>query len=150
MIASDEPHRLVAARKGSPLVVGIGIGEHFVASDQMALRQVTDRVIFLEDGDIVDVTTLGVRISDAAGRDVQRPIEQLGEMADHADKGHFRHFMLKEIHEQPTRDRQHLARAYRRRSHLRTGFWCRGRTRCLPMSPRCRSWPAAPVTTPGW
>ena len=102
VIASDEPHRLVAARKGSPLVVGIGIGEHFVASDQMALRQVTDRVIFLEEGDIVDVTTLGVRISDAAGRDVQRPIEQLGELADHADRGHFRHFMLKEIHEQPS------------------------------------------------
>ncbi|MBK6582900.1 MAG: glutamine--fructose-6-phosphate transaminase (isomerizing) [Gammaproteobacteria bacterium] len=102
VIASDEPHRLVAARKGSPLVVGIGIGEHFVASDQMALRQVTDRVIFLEEGDIVDVTTLGVRISDAAGRDVQRPIEQLGDMADHADRGHFRHFMLKEIHEQPS------------------------------------------------
>jgi glucosamine--fructose-6-phosphate aminotransferase (isomerizing) len=101
VIAQDEPHRLVAARKGSPLVVGIGIGEHFVASDQMALRQVTDRVIFLEEGDIVDVTTLGVRIFDLLGRDVQRPIEQLGDSADAADKGRFRHYMLKEIHEQP-------------------------------------------------
>jgi glucosamine--fructose-6-phosphate aminotransferase (isomerizing) len=101
VIASDEPHRLIAARKGSPLVVGIGIGENFVASDQMALRQVTDRVIFLDEGDIVDVTTLGVRITDATGRDVQRPIERLSEAADHADKGAFRHYMLKEIHEQP-------------------------------------------------
>ena len=101
VIASDEPHRLVAARKGSPLVVGIGIGEHFVASDQMAIRQVTDRVIFLEEGDVVDVTTLGVRIWDAMGRDVQRAIEQLGDHADSAEKGRFRHYMLKEIHEQP-------------------------------------------------
>ena len=102
VIASDEPHRLVAARKGSPLVVGIGIGEHFVASDQMAIRQVTDRVIFLEEGDVVELTTLGVRICDAMGRDVQRAIEQLGEHADFADKGRFRHYMLKEIHEQPS------------------------------------------------
>ena len=101
VIANDEPHRLIAARKGSPLVVGIGIGEHFVASDQMAIRQVTDRVIFLEEGDVVDVTTLGVRIWDAMGRDVQRPIEQLSDHADSADKGRFRHYMLKEIHEQP-------------------------------------------------
>jgi len=101
VLATDEPHRLVAARQGSPLVVGIGIGEHFLASDQIALRQVTDRVIFLEEGDIVDVTTLGVRIFDTAGRDVQRAVERLGEAADHADKGNYRHFMLKEIHEQP-------------------------------------------------
>ena len=101
VIASDEPHRLVAARKGSPLVVGIGIGEHFVASDQIALRQVTDRVIFLEEGDIVEITTLGVRIFDVEGRDVHRAIEQLSEAADHADKGRYRHYMLKEIHEQP-------------------------------------------------
>ncbi len=101
VIASDEPHRLVAARQGSPLVIGIGIGEHFVASDQIALRQVTDRVIFLQEGDIADVTTLGVRVFDSAGRDTHRPVERLGEAADHADKGQFRHFMLKEIHEQP-------------------------------------------------
>jgi len=101
VIASDEPHRLVAARKGSPLVVGIGIGEHFVASDQIALRQVTDRVIFLEEGDIVDITTLGVRVFDGTGKDVHRAIEQLSEAADHADKGRYRHYMLKEIHEQP-------------------------------------------------
>ena len=101
VIASDEPHRLVAARKGSPLVVGIGIGEHFVASDQMAIRQVTDRVIFLEEGDVVELTTLGVRICDAMGRDAQRSIEQMGDHADSAEKGRFRHYMLKEIHEQP-------------------------------------------------
>jgi len=101
VIANDEPHRLVAARKGSPLVVGVGIGENFVASDPLALRQVTDRVIYLEEGDVVDVTTLGIRICDAAGRDVQRPVEPLGEVADLAEKGRYRHFMLKEIHEQP-------------------------------------------------
>ncbi len=101
VIASDEPHRLVAARQGSPLVLGIGIGEHFLASDQIALRQVTDRVIFLEEGDIVDMTSLGVRILDGNGNDVYRSVEQLGDAADHADKGSYRHFMLKEIHEQP-------------------------------------------------
>ena len=101
VIAHDEPHRLVAARQGSPLVIGIGIGEHFVASDQIALRQVTDRVIFLEEGDIVDMTPLGVRILDGSGSDAFREVEQLGDAADHADRGEYRQFMLKEIHEQP-------------------------------------------------
>jgi glutamine---fructose-6-phosphate transaminase (isomerizing) len=101
VMATDEPHRLVAARQGSPLVVGIGIGETFLASDQIALRQVTDRVIFLEEGDLVDITPLGVRIFDRLGHDVHRAVETLGDAGDHADKGRFRHFMLKEIHEQP-------------------------------------------------
>lgn len=108
VIAADEPQRIVAARKGSPLVVGIGIGEHFVASDQMALRQVTDRVIFLEEGDLIELTTLGVRIFDANGKDAQREIVQLSEAADSSDKGSYRHYMLKEIHEQPTAIRSTL------------------------------------------
>ena len=101
VIAVDEPQRIIAARKGSPLVVGIGIGEHFIASDQLALRQVTDRVIFLDEGDIVELTTLGLRIWDSHGNDAQRPITQLSETNDAADKGSYRHHMLKEIHEQP-------------------------------------------------
>jgi len=101
VVAADEPQRIVAARKGSPLVVGIGIGEHFVASDPMALRQVTDRVIFLAEGDVIELTPLGVRIFDAQRNDAQRPIVQLSETADTADKGRYRHYMLKEIHEQP-------------------------------------------------
>ena len=101
VIAKDEPHRIVAARKGSPLVIGIGIGENFVASDPMALRQVTDRVIFLQEGDVVDLTTLGVRIWDVLGREAERTLDQLGDHADFAEKGRYRHYMLKEIHEQP-------------------------------------------------
>jgi glucosamine--fructose-6-phosphate aminotransferase (isomerizing) len=101
VICTDEPRRLVAARQGSPLVVGVGIGEHFVASDQLALRQVTDRFIYLDEGDVVELTPLGVRIFDTAGRDVERAVEQISDAHDAGDKGEFRHYMLKEIYEQP-------------------------------------------------
>ena len=102
VISRDEPRRLVAARQGSPLVVGVGIGEHFVASDQLALRQVTDRFIYLEEGDVVELSSLGIRVFDIAGRDVERSIEQISDSGDVGDKGEYRHYMLKEILEQPS------------------------------------------------
>ncbi|MGY4491564.1 glutamine--fructose-6-phosphate transaminase (isomerizing) [Pseudomonas sp. TE3610] len=100
-ISLKQPDRLVAARSGSPLVIGLGLGENFLASDQLALRQVTDRFMYLEEGDIAEITRETVRIWDNAGQLVQRETVQYHEGAEAADKGEFRHFMLKEIHEQP-------------------------------------------------
>ena len=101
IVHADEPERIVCARSGSPLVLGLGFGENFLASDQLALRQVTDRFVYLEEGDIAEITALGYRIWDQAGQPVERPVERIEGKADSADKGHYRHFMLKEIHEQP-------------------------------------------------
>jgi len=101
VISSKQPDRLVAARSGSPLVIGLGLGENFLASDQLALRQVTDRFMYLEEGDIAEIQRDIVQIWDAAGRSVTRESVQYHEGAEAADKGEYRHFMLKEIHEQP-------------------------------------------------
>ena len=101
VISAARPDRLLAARSGSPLVVGLGLGENFLASDQLALRQVTDRFMYLEEGDIAEIQRDSVQVWDADGNVVQREVVQYHEGADAADKGVFRHFMLKEIHEQP-------------------------------------------------
>ena len=102
VIAEDFPDTIVAARSGSPLVIGVGIDEHFIASDQMALRQVTDRFIFLEEGDLVELTSSSYSIFDQSGTQVERPIDKLDEAEQIAEKGQYRHFMQKEIFEQPT------------------------------------------------
>ena len=100
VVCLSQPDRLIGARSGSPLVLGVGIGENFIASDQMALRQVTDRFVFLEEGDLVELTRQGFTIYNS-GKPVSRDVVQLEE-ADHiADKGGYRHYMLKEIFEQP-------------------------------------------------
>ncbi|MFJ2548155.1 glutamine--fructose-6-phosphate transaminase (isomerizing) [Pseudomonas sp. NPDC087612] len=102
VISAKQPDRLLAARSGSPLVIGLGHGENFLASDQLALRQVTDRFMYLEEGDIAEIRRDQVTIWDVAGTAVQRETVQYHEGAEAADKGAYRHFMLKEIHEQPT------------------------------------------------
>ncbi|MCW2268943.1 glutamine--fructose-6-phosphate transaminase (isomerizing) [Pseudomonas sp. JUb96] len=102
VISAHQPDRLLAARSGSPLVIGLGHGENFLASDQLALRQVTDRFMYLEEGDIAEIRRDQVTIWDVAGAQVQRETVQYHEGAEAADKGEYRHFMLKEIHEQPT------------------------------------------------
>ncbi|MDO8406306.1 MAG: glutamine--fructose-6-phosphate transaminase (isomerizing) [Pseudomonas sp.] len=101
VISADQPDRLVAARSGSPLVIGLGLGENFLASDQLALRQVTDRFMYLEEGDIAEIRRDSVHIWDVTGQTVERESVQYRDGAEAADKGEFRHFMLKEIHEQP-------------------------------------------------
>ncbi len=101
VISASQPDRLLAARSGSPLVIGLGLGENFLASDQLALRQVTDRFIYLEEGDIAEIRRDSVQIWDEQRRAVQREQVQYHEGAEAADKGEYRHFMLKEIHEQP-------------------------------------------------
>lgn len=101
VINRDEPGRLIAARQGSPLVVGIGIGEHFVASDVFALVPVTQNFVFLEEGDVADVSRFGFRVYDQQGQMVERKLSRSEQSAMVADKGNFRHFMQKEIFEQP-------------------------------------------------
>jgi len=101
VLHADEPETLLVARQGSPLVIGVGIGEHFVASDQLALLPVTDRFIYLAEGDTALVQAESVTITDASGQRVERPINRFEHSADAAEKGNYRHFMLKEIHEQP-------------------------------------------------
>ena len=101
VLHADEPDRLVVCREGSPLVIGVGIGENFIASDQLALLPVTDRFMVLEEGDIADIRRDQVSILDRNGKPVEREVNRFEHGHDAADKGEYRHFMLKEIHEQP-------------------------------------------------
>jgi glucosamine--fructose-6-phosphate aminotransferase (isomerizing) len=100
-VSTDEPNKLVAARSGSPLVIGLGIDENFLASDQLALRQVTDRFIYLEEGDIAEISAEQVNIVDSDFAPVERKVVTISEAVDAAEKGEYRHYMLKEIFEQP-------------------------------------------------
>jgi len=101
VLCRDEPQRIVGARSGSPLVAGLGNGENFVASDAMALAGTTDRIIYLEEGDVVDVRRGGVQIYDHTGQPVEREVRVVRADAGTADLGPYRHFMQKEIFEQP-------------------------------------------------
>ncbi len=97
----NEPGRLITARRGSPLVIGIGIGEYFIASDVAALLPVTQRFVFLEDGDIADISIEGITIYDVDGKVVTRKVTVSELSADAVERGEYRHYMLKEIYEQP-------------------------------------------------
>lgn len=102
VINRGDPDRIIATRSGSPLVIGVGLGEHFIASDVFALLPVTQQFIFLEEGDIADIRRDSLTIYDKNQNKVQRPVK-LSELGpDVADKAGFRHYMLKEIFEQPT------------------------------------------------
>ena len=101
VVAADNPHQLIAARKGSPLLLGVGVGEHFVASDMSALLQVTKNVVYLEEGDVVEVNLANYRIFDAQGNAVQRPVNVSQLNNDSVELGDYQHYMQKEIHEQP-------------------------------------------------
>jgi len=101
VINKDEPGRLIAARRGSPLVIGIADGEMLIASDIAALIAETRQFVFLEDGDIADINHRGMVIYDASGRQVQRPVKTSNVMVDATNKGNYAHYMLKEIFEQP-------------------------------------------------
>lgn len=101
VIDAQDPTHLVAARQGSPLVIGVGFGEYFIASDAFALLPVTNRFIFLEEGDLAELTLDAVQIWDREGQSVTRAIKTSALSADAAERGSYRHFMLKEIFEQP-------------------------------------------------
>ena len=100
VIDSNEPDKLIVARSGSPLVIGVGMGENFVASDPLALGQVTDRFIYLEEGDIAQVELNAINIWHKE-RKVKRAVTTVAQLANDSDKGRYEHFMLKEIFEQP-------------------------------------------------
>ena len=97
----NEPHRLIGVRKGSPLVVGVGIGENFLGSDNLALLPVTQAFIYLHEGDIVDLSQDKIDIYDAALNPIKREIQHSTQSSDMTSKGRYRHFMLKEIFDQP-------------------------------------------------
>ncbi|HUA23483.1 MAG TPA: glutamine--fructose-6-phosphate transaminase (isomerizing), partial [Steroidobacteraceae bacterium] len=101
VVSENDPDRVVAARQGCPVVIGLGVEENFVASDVSALLPVTRRFMFLEEGDVAEVRRNSVRVIDANGNTVERPVRESELNADAAEKGQYRHFMLKEIHEQP-------------------------------------------------
>jgi glucosamine--fructose-6-phosphate aminotransferase (isomerizing) len=104
-----EGDRLIGARKDVPLVVGLGDGESFLASDVAAILAHTDQVIFLEDGDVADLRPWGVTITDVAGNELQRAVTTIDWSPEAAEKGGYEHFMLKEIHEQPESLSQSIA-----------------------------------------
>lgn len=100
VMSASDPHKLVLARAGCPVVIGLGLDENFVASDVAALLPVTRKFQFLEEGDIAIVEQKKVTIFDAGGEQVERPVKESELTADAAERGSFRHFMQKEIHEQ--------------------------------------------------
>jgi glucosamine--fructose-6-phosphate aminotransferase (isomerizing) len=101
VVSEHDPERMILAREGCPVVIGVGVAENFVASDVAALLPVTRRFIFLEEGDVAEIRRTSVRILDKDGNTADRPIRESELSADAAEKGQYRHFMLKEIHEQP-------------------------------------------------
>jgi glucosamine--fructose-6-phosphate aminotransferase (isomerizing) len=101
VIDQQSPDRIIAARMGCPVVLGLGNNENYVASDVVALLPVTRRFMFLEEGDVAEVTRDGIRVIDAEGNFADRPARETDMLADAAEKGQYKHFMLKEIHEQP-------------------------------------------------
>ncbi len=110
VIATKAPGKLIAARVGSPLVIGCGIGENFIASDQLALQAVTDRFIYLDEGDVAEITRDEISIWDQHDQPQVRQRVAYDGIQEQADKGEYRHFMLKEIYEQPMAVRQSLDR----------------------------------------
>lgn len=105
---STDKDRIIVARSGSPLVIGYGLGENFIASDMMALLPVTRKFSFLEEGDVAEVTRFEVNIFDAKGEPVEREAKEASVNHDSGDKGEYRHYMLKETYEQPTAIRNTL------------------------------------------
>ena len=101
VLAKSRPHCVVGARAGSPLVVGVGAGEMFLASDALALAGTTERIAYLEEGDVVEIDLGGFRVRDAADREAQRPARTVKAGAARAELGPYRHYMQKEIFEQP-------------------------------------------------
>lgn len=108
VVDTEHEDEVVVAREGSPLVLGVGIGETFAGSDTLALRQVTDTFVYLEDGDLAVLRPAGFEIFNAQGRPIERSKTRLTGSDGQADRGEFEHYMLKEIYEQPDRLRETL------------------------------------------
>lgn len=110
IIHTDYPDELITVREGSPLVIGVGIGENFISSDQLALLPITNRFIYLEEGDIARLTRDKIEVF-VNGQLVQRPVKELDATVSNASKGEFKHYMLKEIYEQPEALQQTISQA---------------------------------------
>lgn len=110
IIHSDYPDELITVREGSPLVIGVGIGENFISSDQLALLPVTNRFIYLEEGDIARLTRTSIEVF-VNGELVERPVKELDATVSNASKGEYKHYMLKEIYEQPEAIKQTISQA---------------------------------------
>ncbi|MCH4243618.1 glutamine--fructose-6-phosphate transaminase (isomerizing) [Acinetobacter gerneri] len=120
IVDTQYPDQLIAVREGSPLVIGVGIGENFISSDQLALLPVTNRFIYLEEGDIARLTRETIEVF-VNGQPVERPIKELDATISNATKGEFKHYMLKEIYEQPEAIQQTISQALNGNA-LRTDF----------------------------
>ncbi|MEN8280101.1 glutamine--fructose-6-phosphate transaminase (isomerizing) [Acinetobacter gerneri] len=120
IVDTEYPDELIAVREGSPLVIGVGIGENFISSDQLALLPVTNRFIYLEEGDIARLTRETIEVF-VNGQPVERSIKELDATISNATKGEFKHYMLKEIYEQPEAIQQTISQALNGNS-LRTDF----------------------------
>ena len=101
VVSQSDRERIILAREGCPVIIGLGVGENFVASDVSALLPVTRRFIFLEEGDVAEVRRQSIKVLDRQGNLISRTVHESELPADAADKGQYRHFMLKEIYEQP-------------------------------------------------
>ena len=110
IVHTDHPDELITVREGSPLVVGVGIGENFISSDQLALLPITNRFMYLEEGDIARLTRNSIEVF-VAGQLVQRPVKELDATVSTASKGEYKHYMLKEIYEQPEAIQQTISQA---------------------------------------
>jgi glucosamine--fructose-6-phosphate aminotransferase (isomerizing) len=125
-----EGDRLIGARKDVPLVVGLGDGESFLASDVAAILAHTDQIVFLEDGDVADIRPWGVTITDVAGGALERPVTTIDWSPEAAEKGGYEHFMLKEIHEQPESLSQSIAGRVDRLDRINVDDWPASRRPC--------------------
>ncbi|WP_407412569.1 glutamine--fructose-6-phosphate transaminase (isomerizing) [Acinetobacter sp.] len=110
IVHTAHPDELITVREGSPLVIGVGIGENFISSDQLALLPITNRFIYLEEGDIARLTRNTIEVF-VGGNAVERPIKELDATVSNASKGEYKHYMLKEIYEQPEAIQQTIAQA---------------------------------------
>jgi glucosamine--fructose-6-phosphate aminotransferase (isomerizing) len=126
IVCTDQPDELIAVREGSPLVIGVGIGENFISSDQLALLPVTNRFIYLEEGDIVRLTRQTIDIF-VDGQLIERPIKELDATISNTSKGEYKHYMLKEIFEQPEAIQQTIAQALDA-ENLKSDFLVQGET----------------------
>ena len=110
IVHTDHPNELITVREGSPLVIGVGIGENFISSDQLALLPITNRFIYLEEGDIARLTRNSIEVF-VDGQLVNRPVKELDVTVSNASKGEYKHYMLKEIYEQPEAIQQTISQA---------------------------------------
>ena len=145
VLIAGEDEMILGARRGSPLVVGYGDGEMYLGSDALAVGPFTNRIAYLEEGDFVQIDHAQARVFDAAGAPVLRPVKQVAQSAALVERGNYRHFMEKEIHDQPTRCSTPFRPIW-----IRIPATPRPRARWTsPRSSAFRSWPAAPRTMPG-